>query len=226
MSRSRARNFLLEAIRFGWLLFGAVASSVHAQGSLQRTAGSAGRPPSETARTTDDQASAAIRRKLASIIIPSIEFRSTTLDDAIEFLRQESRRLDPDPDPQSRGLNIVLKLPAAGQVVLGSQRVARESQTNSTALPAGPPSNPTLLAAKPRLTLVMNRIPLLEALKYVAIQAGLKVKVDPYAVSLVPLAENTDALVTAVFRVSPTFIDNKNNGSSTSVLDQASTSAH
>ncbi len=42
----------------------------------------------------DDQGTVAIKRKLNSIIIPNIEFRQTTISDAVEYLRQESRRLD------------------------------------------------------------------------------------------------------------------------------------
>ena len=48
-------------------------------------------------RQRDDVGTAAINRKLAAIIIPNIEFHSTTISDAIEYLRQESRRLDTDP---------------------------------------------------------------------------------------------------------------------------------
>ncbi len=212
----RSRTCTREAFFVGWILIGTTSPWLRAQGLLQRTGEPGAKSSTEIAKTTDDQASAAIRRKLANIIIPSIEFRSTTLEDAVEFLRQESRRLDPDPDPQSRGLNIVLRLPAGMPT----------SQTRSTVSSQDPLSNTPVPSTRPRITLTMNRIPLLEALKYVAIQAGLKVKIDPYAVSLVPTAENTDALITAVFRVSPTFIDNKNNGGGTSALDQAATSAH
>ena len=56
-----------------------------------------------------------------------------------------------------------------------------------------------------RITLALNQIPLLEALKYVASQAGLKVKVEPYAVSIVPVSEQTDVMVTADFHVPPNF---------------------
>ena len=58
----------------------------------------------------------------------------------------------------------------------------------------------------------MSRLPLLEALKYVAQQAGLKVKVEQYAVSIVPIGEVTDTLVTQEFRVSPTFISSSTTG--------------
>ena len=147
-------------------------------------------------KVRDEQVSATITRKLDSIIIPSIEFRSTTLGDAIEFLRQESRRLDPDPDPEQRGVNIFLKLPGAGS------------------------------PANTRITLTMSRLPLLEALKYVAQQAGLKVKVEQYAVSIVPLSEVTDTLVTQEFRVSPTFIQSQTTGSlGGGALSQGATSA-
>ena len=168
----------LKVAAAGLLMFGGVAGSLHAQGGA-------------IAGTRDDRASASIKFKLASIIVPHIEFRSTTLADAIEYLRQESQRLDPDPDPQARGVNIFLKLPAAAGTSAGQ----------------APPS------AKTRVTLTLDRIPLLEALKYVASQAGLKVKVEPYAVSLVPLSEATEALITAIFRISPDFLSTGSTGS-------------
>lgn len=112
-------------------------------------------------------------RKLSAIVIPQIEFRATTLGDAVEFLRQESRRLDPDPDAAQRGANILI---------------------------AGP-------AARTPVTLSLSRIPLLEALRYLAGQAGLKVRVEPYAVTLVPLSDPTSDLVTAEFRVTPSFFN-------------------
>lgn len=47
-------------------------------------------------------------RKLNGIIIPKIELRDVTVAEAIEFLRLQSRRLD----PERTGVNFVLKLPA------------------------------------------------------------------------------------------------------------------
>src|SRR5207247_8703013 len=48
-------------------------------------------------------------------------------------------------------------------------------------------------------------MPLGYALRYVANQAGLKVKVEPYAVALVPLSEQTNDLITKRYRVPPEF---------------------
>jgi len=44
-----------------------------------------------------------------------------------------------------------------------------------------------------------------EALRYIATQAGLKVKVEPYAVSIIPLTEQTNDLITKRYHVPPEF---------------------
>ena len=61
----------------------------------------------------DSSGTVAITRKLQSIVIPNIEFRQTTLNDAVEFLRQEARRLDTNSPEEERGVNIFLKLPTS-----------------------------------------------------------------------------------------------------------------
>ena len=169
----------------------------------------------------NDVGTAAIQRKLAAIIIPNIEFHSTTISDAIEYLRQESRRLDTDPDADSRGVNIFLKLPGGGTAPRAAAPVVDPTAAAIPGLPAGADTagaggtlTPTSVTAtgSSRITLTLTRIPLLEALKYVAQQAGLKVKVEPYAVSIVPISEQTDVLVTADFRVPPNFISNSTTG--------------
>ena len=58
----------------------------------------------------------------------------------------------------------------------------------------------------------MSHLPLLEAVRYLAREAGLKVRVEPYAVALVPLTEDADPLLDATFRVSPDFIPNRTTG--------------
>ena len=149
---------------------------------------------------------ATMNRKLQRIIIPHIEFRSTTLADAVDFLRQESVRLDTvESDPEARGVNIFLNLPAYPAVYA-------LTPPDDQPIPGLPPgANFGAAAAVPvvtastRISLNLSRIPLLEALRYVASQAGLKVKVEQYAVSLAPLNEVTDVLITREFRVSPSF---------------------
>ena len=72
------------------------------------------------ARATDSSASAEERRgtelmiaRLNRIVIPRVEFRDATVRQAVSFLQQRSRDLDTtESDPERRGVNIVLKLPA------------------------------------------------------------------------------------------------------------------
>jgi len=56
-----------------------------------------------------------------------------------------------------------------------------------------------------RITVTLDNIPLGEALRYIANQAGLKVKVEPYAVSVIPLTEQSNDLITKRYRVPPEF---------------------
>lgn len=69
-------------------------------------------------------------------------------------------------------------------------------------------------AQSQRVTLDLSNIPLEQALDYVANLAGLKVKVEPYAVLIVPQNEPTDTLITMEFRVPPGFITNMPSGDS------------
>jgi len=61
--------------------------------------------PAKTAAPAESPA----LKKAGEIIIPKVEFRDATLDEAVDFLRVKARELDPD----KTGLNIVLK-PGAG----------------------------------------------------------------------------------------------------------------
>src|SRR5205814_2260514 len=57
-----------------------------------------------------------------------------------------------------------------------------------------------------RITISLSQIPLGEALRYIASQAGLKVKVEPYAISIIPMSEQSNDLITKEYRVPPGFI--------------------
>ena len=57
--------------------------------------------------------------------------------------------------------------------------------------------------ADTRVTLSLTNVPLIEALRYLTELAGLKYKIEPYAVSIVPITENTTDLVTKKYRVPP-----------------------
>ena len=169
---------------------------------------------------------AQMSNSLNSIIIPHVEFRDTTIREAIDFLREQAA----ENDPSGHGVNLVLRLVPLGQVALPSMPVqpvgsptgaespaaaAGAPPAGAAAPPAGAPTGgrpgaspvvaPVSGPAGARITVTLDNIPLGEALRYVAAQAGLKVKVEPYAVSLIPLSEQSNDLITKRYHVPPEF---------------------
>ena len=78
-------------------------------------------------------------------------------------------------------------------------------------MPASVLPPPSTSPADARITLTLNEIPLGEALRYIASQAGLKVKVEPFAVSIIPISEQSNDLFTKEYRVPPGFISTSVN---------------
>jgi type II secretory pathway component GspD/PulD (secretin) len=163
---------------------------------------------------------AQMTNKLNSIIIPHIEFRDTSIREAIDFLREQAA----ENDPSGQGMNIVLRLVPLGQIAPPSIPVALPTGTGTPvagapaqapaagagAAPAGSPGASPVVApvsgpAGARITVTLDNIPLGEALRYVANQAGLKVKVEPYAVAVIPLSEQSNELITKRYHVPPEF---------------------
>lgn len=172
----------------------------------------------------DATGTARISNKLATIIIPRIEFKDASIREAIEFIRQQAAANDPTSEGR-RGVDIVLRVKQLGSV---SSTTTTTTTTTLAPLPeaegdpddeAGPPVTVPPVAPAPvvvppssvspvdaRITLTLNDIPLGEALRYVASLAELKVKVEPYAVSIIPVNEQSNDMFTKEYRVPPGFI--------------------
>jgi len=175
---------------------------------------------------------AQITNKLNTIIIPRIEFRDASIREAIDFLREQAVENDTSPGPK-KGVDIVLRLVPLGQVAPPPVPVAPGAAAPPAgAQPVGAPpggagpvtaapvvARPVVAAAptspaEARITLTLNQIPLGEALRYIANQAGLKVKVEQYAVSVIPISEQSTDLITKEYRVPPDFISTSLGGTS------------
>src|SRR5205809_1325323 len=185
--------------------------------------------PIENVVARDSSNTARIRNKLDSIIIPRIEFRDASIREAIDFLRQQAAANDPTTEGR-RGVDIVLRLrslgrsnepaPVTATTTVGAGAAPAETLPAgesapppaagvATAVPGVTPATPSLPPVNPaeaRITLTLNQIPLGEALRYIASQAGLKVKVEPFAVLILPLSEQSNELTTKEYRVPPGFI--------------------
>jgi general secretion pathway protein D len=168
---------------------------------------------------TDVRHTEYITNKLNRIVIPKIEFRDATVREAVDFLKEKSRDLDTqEPDPTRRGVNIVLQLdsgeasapPAeAAPVAPAAPAIPGLEAAPAAGLPAAAApaaAVPAVSSAEARITLSLSNIPLIEALKYICQLANLKLKIDPYAVSIVPPSVNTDELITKEYKVPAGFM--------------------
>lgn len=134
--------------------------------------------------TIDTRGTSLINRKLDEIILPRVDFHDATVREALDFIKQSAQKLDTtEQDPTHKGINIVLKVGADAP------------------------------EANARITLALNDIPLRAAIEYVAKAANLKLKIEPYAVSVVPVTEVTDVLITKQYKVPPGFISSLPAGS-------------
>src|SRR6202035_2860348 len=171
---------------------------------------------------------ALINKKLNSIIIPHIEFRDATIREAIEVLREQAAENDTGPEGQ-KGVNIVLRLVPLGQIAPAAARVVPALPQGNGNPPGGAPGGaaagapaggpaagapgpggtptppPPVGPGNARITVTLDNIPLGEALRYIANQAALKIKVEPYAISVIPLSEQTNELITKRYHVPPEF---------------------
>ncbi len=161
----------------------------------------------------DIRNTAAIEAKLNRIIIPKVEFKDATVRSAVDFLKAKSRDLDPETDPSKpKGVNIVLKLdtapgaPAAAAVVVPAAPAIPGLETPATPVVTEVPAAPAINPAEARITLALANVPLMEVLRYITSLSNLKIKIDPYAVAIVPASEPTDALYTKEYKVPPGFI--------------------
>jgi general secretion pathway protein D len=159
-----------------------------------------------------------ISRKLERIILPKLEFKEATIREAVDFLKEKSRVLDTtEPNPANRGVNIVLKIDsgsggggpvpemapaAAAPAIPGLEALPGAAAPGAAGVPAFVASN----AADARITVSLTNIPLSEALRYVTNLAGLKYKVEAFAVSIVPASVNTDTVITKEYKVRPDLI--------------------
>jgi len=160
-----------------------------------------GRSTESTGRQQDIRETDQIVAKLNTIIIPKIELSDSPISEAIEYLKQKSK----EQDPSRKGVNIFLKL---GQQ-LSSQNQPYQTPTSPFPPSLGTTSPASTTQAEPHISISLSNVPLYVALEYISKLSNLKLKIDQYAVSIVPLSEPTDVMVQKEYQVPPTFIPPK-----------------
>ena len=144
----------------------------------------------------DNRGRAEINKKMTTIILPEINFREAVITDVVGFLSEESRRLD----PEKVGVNIVLQLGAAAAAPAPqAPPVAAEGEEAFAPAPAP-------VSSAPRISVTLRRIPLSDALRLITQSAGLKYRIEPFAVIIVPKDEPEGELVTRSYPVAAAVI--------------------
>ena len=142
--------------------------------------------PVQAAQVTQDlgdvsaRGGVALITKMKNIRIPQLSLPGVSVEEAVEFLRLKSKDLDTDPDPNHRGVNIIVK---AGDAPVKSE-----------------------------IKLDLKDVPMEEALRYITELAGMKYKVEAYAVLVVPITESSTEMVSRVYKVPPDFLSIANSG--------------
>ncbi|MDB4544705.1 type II and III secretion system protein, partial [Akkermansiaceae bacterium] len=147
--------------------------------------------------TQEDTRSVTIAAKLQQIVIPVVDFNNTTVEEAIDFLRVRSIELDVGTmDEKDKGVNFVVRKP---KVVGGAADEGLDAEGGLL----GGSVDPSAVTID---QLYLTNVPLQVALQYICDKAKLRYKVDEYAVTLLPLTDDTtDDIVTRRWTVPPTF---------------------
>ena len=155
-------------------------------------------------------------RKLNGIVIDNLSLNDVTIREAVEILKQKSRQLDSfSADSKTKGVNIVLKIPPPAAPVNDGETPEPGSEE-----PASP-----VVTENSRVNLDLKNVPLIEAIRYLTELTGLKQKIEPFAVSLIPATESTEELLVKEYRVSPNFIPSTSPSESEEVPDAGQSSA-
>jgi general secretion pathway protein D len=169
----------------------------------------------KTLTTDGAEGVAAIEEKLKSIILPSVEFVDTPLREALEFLTQKSAELDTQTtDPTKKGINFILSTGASGGGGGGAAPAAGIGGFDAPAGGAAPAGGGGFGGdvGDTAITLKLQNVPLVEAVRYTTSLAQLKYKVEPHAVVVVPLSTPDADLYTNVYQVPPTFLNSGGGG--------------
>lgn len=166
-SRDHGRAAMLAEVDKQWEL-----QVEPAHGSLPGTPGIAGSEP-----LAPD-----LREKLASIIVENVALENARLEEAVDFVRIQSRLGDiPGPGGEPTGVNIIVNL--------------------------GDPGNDRVkLIRSARVTLKARGLPLSKILDYVTDQTHTQWRTDGVSVTITPRGSTDGTLVSRKFRVPPNFL--------------------
>ena len=148
-----------------------------------------------------DSSASETERKAQTIVVPLATCDRIRFSDAIEFLRRESVRLDQDPVSNRQGLKIAVRFPTEPTY-----------HVPISGLPEKWTPTPSPVSADTVVALIFYNFPLLDALRYVAGQVGMVVRVRADGIYLTGPSEIwPDGLITREFSTPPYFFSSDIN---------------
>ena len=165
-ARDQARATMLAEVDKNWELYVPAAESGLSTISLD-----------ESSLSTTD-----LRNKLAGIMVDNTDMENLSLQEALDFVRLQSRKGDaPDPSGNQAGINILLNL--------------------------GDPSSEVAKAiAGNRVNITAQNLPLSKLLDYITEQTRTQWRVDGVSVLVGPIGSLNEGLIFRTFRVPPNFL--------------------
>ncbi|WP_435892670.1 hypothetical protein [Oceaniferula spumae] len=117
-----------------------------------------------------------VRNKLSKVIIPVVDFREVSIEEAIDFLRVRARELDPDVAAPSSGISFVIRHP---RIDSGSmdEELSEQLNTEATASTVG---NKTI-------NLYAEEVSLTEALDLICEKVDCRWEITDHHVVILPL---------------------------------------
>ena len=126
-----------------------------------------------------------LEHKLNELIVPHISFDDVPVKDALMFLQEESKKID----PSGEGINLVIEIAEPNVSQENQEAVEDEEDTSSQA------QNPNLY----NVTLTESNIPLRTAIEHICEDAGVHFSVKKYAVFVSNTLIGNARLITKVF---------------------------
>ena len=147
-----------------------------------------------------DEGTSSIQKKLNDIIIDHIEFEDVTIPTVVKYLKNRSRELD----PEKQGVNILLRL-TGEKGAPAAAATAPSAPAPATGAPAATPAPAETSAAVsgevPTITMLVDDIPLGDAIRYICRGANLKYRIERFAVVIAAQDIPLDELETRIYPV-------------------------
>ncbi len=149
-----------------------------------------------------------IQKKLDTIIIDHMEFEEVSIPVVVRYLKKRSKELD----PSGEGVNIFLRLSSGAVAPAPTEPVADEAapaaDAAAPAAPEGEALDTAITAADvnaasdvPTITMLVDDIPLIEAIKYICRGANLKWRIEKFAVVIASQDVPLDELETRIYPI-------------------------